>query len=1022
MIDSAIDAYHRLLGIPPSEQPPSPWRLLGLNSNENDEGVVRAAMEQRLAFLKTLQQGALADISQRLANEVSRAGLDVIAGQAMQWKGAVVETSAAVAVAAPSIPSSPRAEPQSNETTGLPERLSPQTDVDLNWRDDESVRAASNEALFNEHPEPTWDLDEENLGESDDPAWVSRVLALLPAAYREKLEPHATLVAPVIVGGLIGVVGILPLVIIVIAVARFNSGDSIEIAQAPDSAISAEQTQSPPASTTNAPSGKPPGSKPETSPVESNPTTESAATPTTESNPATSESESPVDPDTSEAPSDPVVPPTDSLAQETMPTDPDMPESPDGSDSASDPTTSAPPASANADPDSDPEMDPTESEDETPVPEVPQPPVEITWDELQERREQLGIPLASLLEASTRAIEIQRLEQELKAADVSILDQAVLTIELERAAVFDRDLLEFASWQAKRAKLKVEWPSEFDPLQEELTNVLDSMAGASDLVSYAQTNLFVEALIMRLLNADRLGDAIALEASWEVSIKGATGRDYRRVSLEVRRMIEGWNELRPTTIESAPVAGEPLANDTIDAVAQARWKILAEGNVLEAATWLNLDLQAAEQALFEGADDAGDGSSDEAATPSDTESTETRLTDRQMHIYAQAFWDAADELDRKERDWLQGAAGALHAAADCTLIPAPKVKAIQERIEAAVKGSFWCDSEGRLVPFSARSVDRWELVPTLVHCELKGDPSAMSLSPNQSLVAVGTTNGNLEIIDSITGASLKEIDAHDRPVSVMAWYPDGPRLSTASTDGSIRSWDTVRGSMLDEWTLPNSSAVSMSMNPRGRTLAIGAGNGYVIIANPLNGATPKGQEVHNGSDVIAMEVTPDGTTLFSAGDDSKTWIWSEQGPSIELLEADARVRCGDFSFDMTLLALGDETGRVQVFLRASGELLSEFELPGKEEVVSIAFIGQQSKLAIVGAEGNLFAHDLTTQATTLLGRVAEASDGRSLLSSRAIRLAKFSEDGRSLHIIRRDPDVRAMSWTRFSIMPSSKQP
>jgi|GEM_PF-3970394 len=70
-----FDPYHVWLGIPPEEQPPNHYRLLGLRLLESDSDVISNALDQRLAFLRTLQAGKRGALSQKLLNEVSTAGV-----------------------------------------------------------------------------------------------------------------------------------------------------------------------------------------------------------------------------------------------------------------------------------------------------------------------------------------------------------------------------------------------------------------------------------------------------------------------------------------------------------------------------------------------------------------------------------------------------------------------------------------------------------------------------------------------------------------------------------------------------------------------------------------------------------------------------------------------------------------------------------------------------------------------------------------------------------------------------------
>ncbi len=67
---SAFDPYHKWLGIPPSEQPPNHYRLLGIPIFENDLDVIEAAADQRMLHLRTLQLGKQSDLSEQLLGKV----------------------------------------------------------------------------------------------------------------------------------------------------------------------------------------------------------------------------------------------------------------------------------------------------------------------------------------------------------------------------------------------------------------------------------------------------------------------------------------------------------------------------------------------------------------------------------------------------------------------------------------------------------------------------------------------------------------------------------------------------------------------------------------------------------------------------------------------------------------------------------------------------------------------------------------------------------------------------------------
>ena len=68
-----FDPYYKWLGIPPDQQPPTHYRLLGLQPFEGDPEVIRAAVMRQSAHLKTYQLGEYAALTQKLLNEVSAA-------------------------------------------------------------------------------------------------------------------------------------------------------------------------------------------------------------------------------------------------------------------------------------------------------------------------------------------------------------------------------------------------------------------------------------------------------------------------------------------------------------------------------------------------------------------------------------------------------------------------------------------------------------------------------------------------------------------------------------------------------------------------------------------------------------------------------------------------------------------------------------------------------------------------------------------------------------------------------------
>jgi hypothetical protein len=67
-----FDPYYKWLGIPPEEQPPNHYCLLGLRVFEADPDVIEHAADRQMTHVRTFQTGKYSAQSQRLLNEISQ--------------------------------------------------------------------------------------------------------------------------------------------------------------------------------------------------------------------------------------------------------------------------------------------------------------------------------------------------------------------------------------------------------------------------------------------------------------------------------------------------------------------------------------------------------------------------------------------------------------------------------------------------------------------------------------------------------------------------------------------------------------------------------------------------------------------------------------------------------------------------------------------------------------------------------------------------------------------------------------
>ena len=68
-----IDPYWKWLGIPPHEQPPNYYRLLGIVMFESDPNVIANAADRQIFHVRTYQTGSYSEVSQWVVSELSAA-------------------------------------------------------------------------------------------------------------------------------------------------------------------------------------------------------------------------------------------------------------------------------------------------------------------------------------------------------------------------------------------------------------------------------------------------------------------------------------------------------------------------------------------------------------------------------------------------------------------------------------------------------------------------------------------------------------------------------------------------------------------------------------------------------------------------------------------------------------------------------------------------------------------------------------------------------------------------------------
>ncbi len=83
-------------------------------------------------------------------------------------------------------------------------------------------------------------------------------------------------------------------------------------------------------------------------------------------------------------------------------------------------------------------------------------------------------------------------------------------------------------------------------------------------------------------------------------------------------------------------------------------------------------------------------------------------------------------------------------------------------------------------------------------------------------VAVGTSDGQLTVLDLQTGVVRWQRPGHERETARVAWSPDGQWLATGGTDRTVRIWNAVTGELQQTLSTGNGTTRSVAFSPDSR--------------------------------------------------------------------------------------------------------------------------------------------------------------------------------------------------------------
>ncbi|KIO29546.1 hypothetical protein M407DRAFT_227293, partial [Tulasnella calospora MUT 4182] len=267
---------------------------------------------------------------------------------------------------------------------------------------------------------------------------------------------------------------------------------------------------------------------------------------------------------------------------------------------------------------------------------------------------------------------------------------------------------------------------------------------------------------------------------------------------------------------------------------------------------------------------------------------------------------------------------------------------------------------------------------------------SVDFSPNGKILASASGDKTIRLWDANAGTALGgPLTGHRDWVRSVCFSPDGRLLASGSNDKTVRLWNTQTGAAVDEWLFAHSGKItSVCFSPDGEVLASGSQDRTIRLWEPQTGKPVGGPlEYHDGW-VRSVRFSPDGELLASGCGDRSIRILSVTDTEARVLtghSGDVNSVC--FLPDGKVLASGSEDGTIRLWNTQTGAVMGE-PLTGHSQTVWSVCCSPDGKLLASGSD------DKTVRLWDPLAAAAVA--GSPVSHHAKISTVCFSPDGKRI--------------------------
>ncbi|MFN2149545.1 MAG: WD40 repeat domain-containing protein, partial [Anaerolineales bacterium] len=152
--------------------------------------------------------------------------------------------------------------------------------------------------------------------------------------------------------------------------------------------------------------------------------------------------------------------------------------------------------------------------------------------------------------------------------------------------------------------------------------------------------------------------------------------------------------------------------------------------------------------------------------------------------------------------------------------------------------------------------------------------SALTVSPDGSRLAAGTSGGSISLWDADSGEALDDVSYQQLPVFQIQFTPDGNRLFAASFDGSLIAVNTVSGELEYRSYETPERFQSMALAPSGQWLVMGGGQELRLLSVRGDAIKLALYRRFDDGPIRALAFSPDSSLLAVGTGDGTVWLLS----------------------------------------------------------------------------------------------------------------------------------------------------